>query len=192
MILFKRIFFLVLLFFSLNIYAEFSRNGGINMCENESLKLILEINRVGLSGKWNSSFYFEGLLRIHVLKDGTITNWGVYTLSSKKFGYPAALRVYNVEDKEKKYIFVFSPPSQPIFKNSIMINVDGLKKNNIFYKKTELLDDDDLLYSRAFSPVKIYKHTFENSSENKISYDFYSEDRDVGSELKFIRLVTYF
>ncbi len=192
MIYLKKILFIVFLFLSVELYAQVNKKEEINMLKKESFNLISEINRIGFSGKWNSSLYFEGPLKIHVLKNGTVTNRGNYTLSNKKFGYPASIRVYNIDNQDRKYIFIFSPPSQPIFKDGILVNINELKENGVFYKKTEILSEDDYLYTISFSPKKIYKHVFIGTSDKEINYDFYSAEENIGTDFRFIRLAVYF
>ncbi|SPL72650.1 hypothetical protein [Acinetobacter stercoris] len=114
--------FLMCSIFNIEVNASMSETGEIIMSENQSLNLISEITRIGSTEKWNSSLFFEGSLKIHVLKDGTITDYGMYTLSKTKFGFPVAIRVSNLNDKNKHFNFFVSTPSGLLFKNPIYVN----------------------------------------------------------------------
>ncbi len=162
-----------------------------NMIDN-TIMLINEITRVGETEKWNSSLFFEGALKVHVLKDGTLTDRGVYVLSKNKFGYPATIKVLNLNDKEKKYKFVFSPSNQPVFKKPIKVDVKLLKENNIFFKYSELVEKDSAIYSSPYSPNTLYKHIFVNQKNNSIIYEFYSSKNEIESQINYVRLVVLF
>lgn len=181
---------------SLIIYIIFSFQTNANltikdeniMSESQSLEMVLEITRVGITEKWNSSFFLEGSLKIHVLKNGKVTNRGIYTLSKNKFGFPVAIRVYNLDDKNKHFNFIVSPTSETFFEEPIYINVEDLANNNIFYNGTELLTRDSFFYKSIYAPKYIYKHTFTNKLNGKVIYEFYSPDKEVKDEIKFIKL----
>lgn len=162
-----------------------------NMIDN-TIMLINEITRVGETEKWNSSLFFEGALKVHVLKDGTLTDRGVYVLSKNKFGYPATIKVLNLNDKEKKYKFVFSPSNQPVFKKPIKADVKLFKENNIFFKYSEPVEKGSAIYSSPYSPTTLYKHIFGNQKNNSIIYEFYSSKNEIESQINYVRLVVLF
>ncbi|NHB57512.1 hypothetical protein G9F32_05600 [Acinetobacter sp. 194] len=159
---------------------------------DNNITLLNEITRVGETEKWNSSLFFEGPLKIRVLKDGTVTDVGSFILSKKKFGYPAIIKVLNLDDREKKFIFIFSPPSQPLFKNSLFIDLKKLNENNYLYSGAEVVNKDSSLYMTPYSPVVLYKHVFKNTINKDITYNFYSPSKDLVGNLKYVRLVVYF
>lgn len=188
MYFFKRIFLLFFLSLILNSNTN-SRKIGVEMNDN-TIILLNEIAKVGESEKWNSSIFFEGGIKVHVLKDGTLTNKGSYTLSKKKFGYPAVIRVLNIRSKDKK--FIFSPASQPLFKHPISISLNTLEKNGFEYKYSEIVKQDSSLYTSPYSPETIYKFIFKNKDNNSIVYEFYSQKNEIQYELEYIRLVVIF
>lgn len=186
--IYKKIFlFYFILFFS---FVN-AKSLETNMLDNDIL-LLNEITRVGETEKWNSSLFFEGPLSLHVLKDGTVTDTGAYFLSKIKFGTPAVVKVLNLNDKNKKFIFSFTPTNQPVFKQSFNIDLKDLKENGYFYKKTEAVSPDSTIYLSPYSPKKIYKHIFLKGNNNSIVYEFYSENKELRNNLSYIRLLVYF
>lgn len=188
MYFFKKFFLLLLLSLTLNSNIN-SKTLGVDMNDN-TIILLNEITKVGESEKWNSSIFFEGGIKVHVLKDGTITNKGSYILSKKKFGYPAVIRVLNIHSKDKK--FIFSPASQPVFKSPISVNVELLNNNNFHLKNIEKVDKISSLYTSPYSPSILYKYTFENKVNSSVIYEFYSSQSKVEKDLDYVRLVVYF
>lgn len=183
-------FFLLLtiFFFNSKVYSKVMEH---KMNDN-SILLLSEITRVGESEKWNSSQFFEGSLQVNVLKDGTVTDTGAYILSKNKFGYPAELKVINLNNKQKKYKFIFSPASQPLFKKSISVDVELLNKNNFYLKKMEQVDKKSSLYISPYSPSILYKYTFINQKSESVVYDFYSPQSEIKKNLEYVRLVVSF
>lgn len=184
----KKLFFILLFSLTLNSNIN-SKVLGVDMNDN-TIILLNEITNVGESEKWNSSVFFEGGLKVHVLKDGTLTNKGSYILSKKKFGYPSVIRVLNIQSKDKK--FIFSPASQPLFKDSISVNLKKLDENGFLYKYSEIVEQDSSLYISPYSPKKIYKIVFVNKYKPSILYEFYSPKKEIKNELEYIRLVVLF
>lgn len=184
---FKLIFLIFLMSSSL-----YSKNIQVNDMSDNSLILLNEIVRIGKTEKWNSSYYLEGSLKVHVLKDGTITDRGMYVLSKDKFGYPSVVKVFNLNSKDKKFKFIFSPTAQPLFKSGIFIDLNSLKENHIFFKNKEIVNSESTLYFSPFSPDEIYKYSFESNFDRKIKYDFYSTQSELNHDFMFIRLVITF
>lgn len=159
---------------------------------DNTIVLINEITRVGETEKWNSSLFFEGPLKVHVLKDGTVTDHGVYVLSKNKFGYPAKIQVLNLNDRNNKYEFIFSPSNQPVFKKAINVDVNLLRDNNIIFKYSESVKEGSSLYSSPYSPNLLYKHVFVNQKKTFITYEFYSTMNKIEDQISYVRLVVVF
>ncbi|TCM70910.1 hypothetical protein EC844_101184 [Acinetobacter calcoaceticus] len=161
--------------------------------ENSALTLLLEIKRVGFSQKWNSSKFFEGPMRIHVLKDGTSSNRGIYSLSKNTLGYPVAIKVHGFDDPEGKINFVVASGSRAILPLTINVPIKSLADHNFTYKGAELLGSESTLYSPIHKINKLYIHHFSvKEGSQQAIYHFYTEDEKLNNELKFVRLVVDF
>lgn len=189
---FRKLFVVFLFVFSTLDNSAYSQDEGEVVMDNNILMLLLEIKRVGTTEKWNSSEFFEGPLRVHVLKDGTVTNSGVYMLSSKKLGYPAVIKVNEISSKSENLTFVVSPGNKPIFKSSLSVPVKYLVDSGFIYNGMEVLESSSSIY-RGNNEKTIYLHCFSTlESGKKIHYKFYSYDDRVNDYVNFIRLVVKF
>ncbi|AOA57356.1 hypothetical protein [Acinetobacter larvae] len=164
------------------------------MIEENIYQLILEIKRVGFSERWNSSKFFRGPLSLHVLKDGTVTDSGKYSLPSNVVSnYPAAIRVSGVNDKNRQLVFIVSPTSMAAFKSDLVIPFKWLLDHQFKYEGVKSLGTDGELNYPYYKGQELFEHSFLVYEEGrKATYFFSSKQKEIDKDLHFIQLAVIF
>lgn len=160
-------------------YAHDSLSSLGNNMENENICNIIEGVYKILSTKNLNGVKVLGPFQRHILKNGEISNWGMYILPKQILGTPGKL-IINFKDNVPNQI-ILSPSAQQYFKNNLLLKENCIKEKELLFAQTE----------KNVSKYYDFIHIFESKLDAsiKLNFRFFSKEKYLSDGISFNRLV---